>query len=71
MFGLVFEHQHDSGDLGLNIFRRFTKRIKTLYLHTATHPFKAYYIDLEETFPSLEYLFLRNSSLQFTRPIPM
>jgi hypothetical protein len=73
MFSLTVRPQQGFGGMDLNFFHPITKRVKTLFLHCVTHPNKvieSYPIDLEGTFPTLEYLFLCNMPLHLQKPVP-
>ncbi len=73
MLGLTFDNFAYRRDVNLNIFGPITKGIKALCLYalyslpeyTTSFP-----IDLDETFPSLEFLFLGNTPLHLSKPIP-
>jgi len=67
MLGLTFDNRVYQRDVNLKIFCPITKGIKALSLYSFTHakfiiPFP---IDLEETFPSLEFLFLGDTPPSF------
>jgi hypothetical protein len=72
MLGLIFDNLVYPTDVNLNMFCPITKGIKALFVFTFTRPgyIVNFPIDLEGTFPSLEFLFLNTTPLHLSRPIP-
>ena len=70
MLGLTFDNLAHPRIVGLNIFGPITKGIKALYLYTYPMYTTNFPINLDKTFPSLEFLFLRNTPLHLSKPIP-
>jgi hypothetical protein len=72
MLGLTFDNRACHRDANLKPFCPITKGIKALSLFSFTRPKNiiAYPIDLEEAFPSLEFLFLGHTPLYLSKPIP-
>ncbi len=74
MLGLTFHNLANPTNINvdLNVFGPITKGIKGLSLFAFTRPkyIINFPIDLDETFPSLEFLFLRNAPLHLYKPIP-
>jgi len=72
MLGLTFDNLASPRNVNLNIFGPITKVIKALSLYAFIRPKYAttFPIDLDETFPSLEFLFLGNTPLHLSKPIP-
>ena len=72
MLGLTFDNLASPRTVNISIFGPITKGIKALSLYAFIRPKYTtnFPIDLDETFPSLEFLFLGNTPLHLTRPIP-
>ena len=72
MLGLTFEKLLYPRDVNLTAFGPITKGITALSLCAITHPefTMNFPIDLEDIFPSLEFLFLVNTPLHLSKPIP-
>lgn len=72
MLGLTFDNLGLPRDVNLKTFSPITKGIKALSLFSFIRPISIvnFPIDLDETFPSLEFLFLGNTPLYLSKPIP-
>lgn len=72
MLGLTFDNLVHPRDVNLTIFGPITRGIKALSLCAITRPKYTmnFSIDLEDIFPSLEFLFLGNTPLHLSKPIP-
>ena len=73
MLGLTFDNLASPRNVNLTIFGPITKGIKALSLSAFIRPKYTtnFPIDLDETFPSLEFLFLGNTPLHLSKPIPL